>query len=53
MHDHDVAGESAVYYTHHEGASFIAKHLREETPQISQMCNVIFRICLATYDPHL
>jgi hypothetical protein len=27
---HDVVGKSAVYYLHHEGAYFIAKHLHEE-----------------------
>jgi hypothetical protein len=27
---HDVAGKSAIYYPHHEGAELIAKRFHEE-----------------------
>jgi hypothetical protein len=30
MRIHDVAGKSAIYYPHHEGALLIAKRLHEE-----------------------
>ncbi len=56
MHVHDVAGQSVVYYTHHEGTQCIARPFHVENnraPSISQMWNVKFRIGLDIYYPHL
>jgi hypothetical protein len=55
MYVHDVAAESAAYYTHHQDTSFSAKYLQEEYSRaktISQMWIVKFRMCIAIYCPH-
>jgi hypothetical protein len=50
MRIHDVVVKSAVYYPHHEGALFIAKHFQEENSRALptlRMEKVKFNMCLA------